>query len=129
MESSDLEVRRARLQFAISCHRRAPEFYTRNSEGSPYREKLFQLERLDHPDTKLPRGGLVIIHGTDDDDVLVDVSERFISKAKVALEGKQGAENLILCLQPGNHGFDVDTSLKEQWLNDALRVAVNTWLE
>lgn len=129
VESSDLEVRRARLQFAISCHRRAPEFYTRGSEGSPYREKLFQLERLEYPETKLPRGGLVIIHGTDDDDVLAEVSERFMNKAKATLRGKQGAENLVLCLRPGGHGFDADTSFKEKWLGDALRVAINTWLE
>ncbi|KAJ5301612.1 hypothetical protein N7508_006475 [Penicillium antarcticum] len=129
VESSDLEVRRATLQFAISCHRRGPKFYTRGSEGSPHREKLFALQRLDHPDTKLPRGGLAIIHGTDDDDVLADVSDRFVSKAKVTLQGKQGVDNLVLCLRPGGHGFDVDTSFKEKWLVDALRAALDTWLE
>ncbi|KAJ5771078.1 uncharacterized protein N7511_003129 [Penicillium nucicola] len=129
VESSDLDVRRATLQFAISCHRRGPEFYTRGSEGSLYQEKLFQLQRLEYPDTRLPRGGLTIIHGTDDDDVLADVSERFVNKAKVTLKGRQGVDNLVLCLRPGGHGFDVDTSFKEQWLVDALRVAIDTWLD
>jgi len=129
VESSDLEVRRVCLQEAISQHHRAPGFYTRDSADSPLRNRLSQLARLDDPETKLPRGGLVIIHGVDDDVVLPEVSERFVNKARVALKGRQGVEDLVLSLQPGNHGFDVNTPLKERWLDEALHTAVTTWLE
>jgi hypothetical protein len=129
VESSDLEVRRVRLQSAISQHHRGPELYTRGSSNLPLRDRLSQLARLNHPNTKLPRGGLVIIHGVDDDVVLPEASKRFVNKARVALEGRQGVESLVLPLQPGNHGFDINTPLKEKWLGEAIQSAVITWLE
>jgi hypothetical protein len=70
----------------ITQHHRGPELYTHDSLGSPFRDHLSQLTRLDHPNTNLPRGGLVIIHGVDDDVVLTEVSKRFVDKARVILK-------------------------------------------
>ena len=71
----------------------------------------------------------MILHGVDDDIVLAKASERFVEKAKDALRGRQGGDNIVLVLRPGPHGFDEDASIKEEWLNEALKTAVKTWLE
>ncbi|KAE8405507.1 alpha/beta-hydrolase [Aspergillus pseudonomiae] len=127
--SSDPELRRATLGSALSQHRRSRGFYLRDSETSPRRNRLSQLARLDLPDTRLPRGGLVILHGIEDDDVLSKVSERFVDKAREVLRGRQGIDKLVLSLQPGGHGFDVDVPLAEGWLSSALKGALDAWLE
>ncbi|KAF7587449.1 hypothetical protein BBP40_007220 [Aspergillus hancockii] len=127
--SSDLELRRVSLSTAISQHRRGREFYLRDSETSPLRDRLSQLARLDLPDAKLPRGGLVVIHGVDDDVVLAKVSKRFVHKARETMKGRQGGDKVVLSLQPGGHGFEVDVPLKEEWLNEALKDALDAWLE
>lgn len=127
--SSDPTLQRIKLTSAISGNKRTMEFYTRDSENSPHRDRLYQLSRLDKPDAKLPRGGLVILHGLEDDVVLVEASERFVNKARDALKGKQGGDKVILATQPGVHGFDTDVHLKEPWLSEALKTAIGTWLE
>lgn len=128
-ESSDLECKRADLSFAISRYRRGRGFYVHDSESSPRRDRLFQLPRLDLPDARLPRGGLVIIHGIDDDAVMPAASERFVNRAKVALKGRPGGDKVVLCLRPGGHGFDVNASVQEKWLEEALEKALEAWLE
>ncbi|KAJ5814993.1 hypothetical protein N7474_006770 [Penicillium riverlandense] len=128
-ESSDLECKRVDLSSALSQHRRARGFYIRDSESSPHRDRLFQLPRLDQPDARLPRGGLVILHGRDDDDVMPAVSERFAARAKVALKGRPGGDKVVLCMRPGGHGFDVNASVQEKWLSEALEKALEAWLE
>jgi hypothetical protein len=72
---------------------------------------------------------LAIIHGTDDDIVLHQASERFVNKAKEVLAGRQGGDKIVLSLRPGPHGFDSESSIKEDWLDQTLKVAVQTWLE
>jgi hypothetical protein len=37
--------------------------------------------------------------------------------------------NLVLSLQPGSHGFNMNTSVNQKWLGEALQTAVTTWLE
>ncbi|KAL1968163.1 hypothetical protein VTN77DRAFT_1998 [Rasamsonia byssochlamydoides] len=106
-----------------------PEFYQRGSENSPHRGRLFLLERLENPETKLPRGGIVIMHGTEDDLVPHAGSEKFIKKARELLKDKQGCDKLVLTLQPGGHGFDCNVRLSDHWLNEAIKGAVETWLE
>jgi acetyl esterase/lipase len=128
VESSDLELRRVSLSSAISQHRRGREFWLRDSETSPCRDRLSQLARLDLPNAKLPRGGLVVIHGADDDVVLAKLSERFVNKAIETLKGRQGGDKVVLSLQPGGHGFEVDVPLKEDWLSGALKSALDAWL-
>lgn len=131
VESSDLELRRVQLSMTITAYQRGYGFFLRGaSELPPHRQqRLYQLSRLDKPGAKLPPGGLVIIHGTDDTAVLPAASQRFVKQARERLEGRQGADKIALALRPGPHGFDVDVSLKERWLADALKGAIDAWLE
>ncbi|KAJ5116551.1 hypothetical protein N7456_000899 [Penicillium angulare] len=127
--SADIDYQRGHLSSVIHQHKRGPALYTRDSENTAYADTMFQLPRLDHPDVKLPPGGLLIIHGVEDRAVLVEASHRFVDKARKALKSKQGGDKISLCLRPGAHGFDVNSSLKEQWLTDALAPVLKDWLE
>ncbi|KAI7973147.1 hypothetical protein EIK77_004424 [Talaromyces pinophilus] len=129
VSSSDADLERLQIGAAISANQAGFKFYIRDSENSPTRDRLYQLARLEKPDARLPRGGLVILHGVDDDIVLAKASERFVEKAKDALKGRQGADKIVLALMPGPHGFDTEASIKEGWLEEALKTAVETWLE
>lgn len=129
VSSSDLDLQRLQIGAAISANQAGFKFYIRDSESSPTRDRLYQLSRLEKADARLPRGGLVILHGVDDDIVLVKASERFVEKAQDALKGRQGGDKIILALRPGPHGFDTDASIKADWLDAALKTAVKTWLE
>ncbi|KAJ9246432.1 hypothetical protein DTO207G8_8970 [Paecilomyces variotii] len=117
------------LFIAAMQHGRVLEFYERGSENSPRKDDLFLVERLEKEGAKLPRGGICIFHGTEDSVVLARGSERFIAKAKEVMKGKQGGDKLVLALRPGEHGFDGDTNLDDQWLKEALELAVEAWLE
>jgi acetyl esterase/lipase len=121
----------SRMEFfaAVIQYGKFPEFYKRGSENSPRRSHLFLLQRLEDPDTKFPRGGIVIMHGTEDDLVPPKGSEKFIDKARQLHKGKQGADKLVLTLQPGGHGFDGNARLTDGWLSDVIKGAVETWLE
>jgi acetyl esterase/lipase len=129
VSSSDLDLKRLQIGAAISANQQGFKFYIRGSESSPDRQRLYQLARLEKSDARLPSGGLVILHGVDDDIVLAKASERFVEKARDALKGRQGGDKIVLALRPGPHGFDTDASLKEKWLEEALKTAVTTWLE
>ncbi|KAH8703219.1 Alpha/Beta hydrolase protein [Talaromyces proteolyticus] len=129
VESSDLALQRVDLSSAITANQRGYGFYIRGSDASSQRDRLYQLSRLDKADARLPRGGLVILHGVDDDLVPIGASERFVDKARNILKDRQGGDRVVLSQQPGGHGFDVNASAKEQWLADALKVAIDTWLE
>jgi acetyl esterase/lipase len=127
--SSSVEPSRFALAFAIMGHNQY-HFYERDADASPlHRDRLFQLRRLEHPETRLPRGGLVILHGRQDSVVPVNLSERFVRVTTEKLRGRQGADKIVLCIQDGEHGFDNPASLKEEWLKNALEGAVETWLE
>ncbi|CRG85972.1 hypothetical protein PISL3812_02975 [Talaromyces islandicus] len=128
IESSDLGLKRIAISSAITANRRGAEFYTRGADAVLRRGRLYQLLRLDNPDSRLPPGGLVILHGVDDDLVPIGASERFVDKSRDILKGRQGADRVVFSQRPGGHGFDVNSRLSEQWLKDALEVAVDTWL-
>ncbi|OKL61364.1 hypothetical protein UA08_03814 [Talaromyces atroroseus] len=132
VESSDLALQRVRLSMTITAHQRGCGLFFRGASELPperHPERLYQLARLNTPHAKLPCGGLVILHGTEDEAVLPEASGRFVHKARETLQGRQGADKVILALRPGGHGFDVSTPLHEEWLAEALRTAVDTWLE
>ncbi|KAN0071871.1 Alpha/Beta hydrolase fold [Elaphomyces granulatus] len=126
--STAVAPERMSLMTLVLLEGKFAELYTRGSENSPNRDLLFPIDRLNKED-KLPRGGVVILHGADDDVVPVEGSENFIKKAKEVMKDKQGGDKLVLTVQPGGHGFDVLASLDDQWLSQALQAAVETWLE
>ncbi|KAL1879040.1 hypothetical protein Plec18167_004337 [Paecilomyces lecythidis] len=117
------------LFLAAFQHGKVLEFYERGAENSPRKDDLFLIERLEKEGAKLPRGGIVILHGSEDSVVPVRGSEKFIAKAKEVMKGKQGGDKLVLSLRPGYHGFDGDTTLDAEWLKEALESAVEAWLE
>jgi hypothetical protein len=61
--------------------------------------------------------------------MLVEQSEKFIAKAWEVMKGKSGSDKIILTLQEGDHGFDVEVLLKQEWLSSHLKIAVEAWLE
>ncbi|GFF26437.1 probable carboxylesterase 6 [Aspergillus udagawae] len=104
------------------------QFYEDGAEGSP-RELRYPLEWLDRPDVKIPRGGIAILHGLQDAVVPVEQSEKFVEKAREVMKGRPGGDKVILTLREGDHGFDVEASLEEEWLSSHLKQAVEAWLE
>ncbi|KAH8705252.1 Alpha/Beta hydrolase protein [Talaromyces proteolyticus] len=111
-------------------HHRLPEFYTRDYESSTtHHDRIFQLQRLDQPDIKLPKGGIVIVHGEQDDIVAVESSHRFINKVRERFHGQPGEDKVVLHVRPGGHCFDNHVHLAEPWLQDTLKDAVAAWLE
>ncbi|KAI9042748.1 alpha/beta hydrolase [Aspergillus affinis] len=129
IESSDRSLTRTPIAATMSRHRKGYETWIRGSDESSQSDRLFQLARLDKPDARLPRGGLVIFHGVNDESVPHQASERFVEKARDVLKNKQGGDKVVLALRPGPHGFEADAPLKEEWIDEALREAVKVWLE
>jgi acetyl esterase/lipase len=128
--SSDTSDSRFILGIAAVAHGNVLEFIERDSDVSPlHRDRLSQISRLDNTDTHLPRGGLVVLHGREDPVVPASLSERFVRVAREKLHGRQGADNIVLSIQTGEHGFDNPVHLEEGWLQEALKKAVSTWLE
>lgn len=128
--SSDTSDSRFVLGIAAVAHGKLLEFLERDSDVSPiHRDRLSQIGRLDNADTRLPRGGLVVLHGKEDPVVPASLSERFVRIAREKLHGRQGADNIVLSIQKGEHGFDNPVHLEEEWLQEALKKALSTWLE
>ncbi|KAL2852044.1 Alpha/Beta hydrolase protein [Aspergillus pseudoustus] len=111
-------------------HGRLAKMYERGLEGSPQLDLLYPDARLEKEGVELPRRGMVLIQGRQDGVVLARGTERFIEKAHEATKGQAVNNKLILSMQDGEHGFDLDLRYEEEaWLQDALKVAVQTWLE
>ena len=104
------------------------ELYERGTGGAD-RVLRYPFEKLDQKDVKIPTGGIAIIHGKQDDIVPPEGSERFVAKARGATQGRPGGDKIVLTTQEGGHGFDGMTELKEGWLLDTLKSAVDAWLE
>lgn len=120
-----------RLPLALAAiqHGKLTEFYERGTEDDPRREVRYPLEKLDSADVKFPRGGIAIIHGRQDSVVPVEGNVKFFVKAREVMKGKPGVDKLVLAVREGDHGFDNAIGLDEGWLSDALKGAVETWLE
>jgi acetyl esterase/lipase len=120
---------RSEFGSAILRNGKLNDYYLRDADKSPWHRRFLSLlHRLDHPDQKLPRGGISIIHGIDDDIVPPEASVRFVTKARAVFNGR-GGEKVLVTLQPGGHGFDTAARLEDQWLDDSLTFVVQTWLE
>jgi pimeloyl-ACP methyl ester carboxylesterase len=128
--SSDTSEERSALTLQVIEDGTLLQYFSRDSAASPaHRERLYQLQSLKKPETRLPRGGIVIIHGLQDTLVPAKLSERFVNAARQQLNGRQGADRIVLSIQEGGHGFDTDVDLEESWLQEALQTAISTWLE
>jgi hypothetical protein len=52
-----------------------------------------------------------------------------VARAREVTKGQPVSEKIVLVLQDGEHGFDSELRYEETWLKDALRTAVEVWLE
>lgn len=105
------------------------KYYQRGAEGvAP--EVLYPMARLESPDFKIPRGGIAVLHGRQDSVVPLADVELFVQRANEVLKARSGEEGgVTLTVRDGEHGFDAPVRLEEVWLQDALRKAINVWLE
>jgi acetyl esterase/lipase len=85
--------------------------------------KLYPIDRLEDGD-RLPSGGLVVTHGRDDSAVPAEGSEVFVNKVREVQPGL----DVVLEIQPGEHGFDGATTLEDGWIANGLKGAVGAWL-
>ncbi|RAK74080.1 uncharacterized protein BO72DRAFT_517127 [Aspergillus fijiensis CBS 313.89] len=95
----------------------------------PDRTLRYPMERLDEPAPQVPRGGIVILHGREDEVVSVEDSVRFVGKARKVLGPEGGAGKVVVVVREGGHGFDTPVRLGEGWLGESLRGVVGGWLE
>lgn len=66
----------------------------------------------------------LILHGNEDSAVPVSGSERFVEVVKKKLPGSA----IRLHVRPGDHGFDGDVTLKEEWLKEDVEFITEHWL-
>lgn len=114
-----------RLAFMIACikYGHLGKLYQHGSENV-LRETLYPLARLEKT-RKVPRGGLVILQGRQDSVIPASETEKFVARARELTS----QEDVRLVVREGEHGFDLTVGLEEQWLQDALKKATETWLE
>ncbi|KAI9373508.1 Alpha/Beta hydrolase protein [Aspergillus egyptiacus] len=117
----------AHLAFMLAAieHGRLGGWYVRDSEGSPREGLLHPMERLEKPGVVLPPGGITILHGRQDSLVPVRQAEAFVRRAREVT----GSDRVKLTVRDGEHGFDGAVRYDEEWLYDALKTAVESWLQ
>ncbi|KAM0803851.1 Alpha/Beta hydrolase protein [Usnea florida] len=84
-------------------------------------EELFPLEMLAVAE-HMP--AVLILHGKEDSAVPVGGSEQFVK----ALTKKLPKSAVRLDVRPGDHGFDGDATLQEEWLKDDADFITGHWL-
>ncbi|KAL4967122.1 uncharacterized protein BDV14DRAFT_198219 [Aspergillus stella-maris] len=131
--SSAVEPQYLPLMLAAIEHGKIGPWYVRGSVGEEAKERLDDLfpgRRLETPGVKIPKGGIMIIQGAQDSVVPPGHSEPFVKRAKEVFRGQEGGDKISLVLRDGEHGFDGDLRYhEEEWLREALKTAVEAWLE
>ncbi|KAJ5097064.1 alpha/beta-hydrolase [Penicillium angulare] len=112
---------RLKLAFSMVQNGRFLEFFGHDNP------ELFPMERVHNiamsGKQKLPP--IFIFHGEQDSAVPVDGSRQFVSLLRdVYPEGE-----IQFHVQDGDHGFDVDASLKTPWLANGLQMISKSWLK
>ncbi|KAJ5108234.1 hypothetical protein N7456_004909 [Penicillium angulare] len=118
------------LSFMLAAvqHGAITGMYERGSKDIP-REVLYPMMRLEQPSFKIPQGGIAVIHGRQDSVVPLHDVKKFIARAKEVTKGLPENEKIIFTAQDGEHGFDAGSSYNEPWLKEAIKSAVDAWLE
>ena len=115
------------FQLSALEHGHLAELYERGIEHVP-REKLYPTVRLEHPDVRIPRGGIAVIHGVQDSVVSLRDVEKFVARAREVTKGLPGNEGVVLTVRDGDHGFDCNARFDEVWLQKAFEFAIENWL-
>jgi len=105
---------RLNLMFAIIQQRRILEFLGKDPS-------LFPLETIESVKMFPP---LFIYHGRDDSVVPAEGTEKFVEKFTQNLPEAK----LVFKLEPGEHGMDHETDIKEPWLQQGLELVTVEWL-
>ncbi|KAL1613804.1 hypothetical protein SLS54_010265 [Diplodia seriata] len=116
--SEDARLERGALMFAMTQDGFCGEFFPGE------REELFVLERLGRRGERFPRGGVFVWHGEKDSVVPVEGSLRL---ERVVREVDPGLR-FRLALRDGDHGFDAESSIDEEWMAEGLGEIVDAWL-
>ena len=116
--SSDVRLARVRFMFAMIQNGLYRHYIDPADDG------LVPLQRLG-TGAKLPRGGVFIWHGADDSIVPVDGSRKFAAKVKEV----DPELRFNLTVRPGEHGFDADTKIDEEWMRVGMAPLLHAWLD
>ncbi|EOD52779.1 putative alpha beta hydrolase fold-3 protein [Neofusicoccum parvum UCRNP2] len=115
--SADARLERAALMFAVVQNGVYTELMPAAERG------LFPLDRIEDGE-RLPRGGVFVWHGEEDSVVPVEGSRKFEELVRrVDPELK-----VRVAVRPGDHGFDEDASIDEEWMAEGLDEVVQAWL-
>lgn len=86
------------------------------------RKELFPIEMVALAE-HMP--AVLIVHGKEDSAVPVGGSERFVNALK---KKKLPGSAVRLDVRPGDHGFDGDATLKDEWLKEDANFITGHWL-
>ncbi|KAH8430694.1 alpha/beta hydrolase [Aspergillus melleus] len=114
--TADHGEERLKLMFAICQHGLVGPLLSAD-------QRMYPLERL-RLGARFPAGGILILHGCQDS--VVPVQESFLLKE--ATQKAQPDLAFKLVTREGEHGFDHAASSKDEWLHDAVREIVDSWL-
>ncbi|KAJ5753915.1 uncharacterized protein N7511_008068 [Penicillium nucicola] len=123
VESSVVDHGRLEFMLGAATHGVLGRLYERGVEGLE-REVRFPGVRIERVGTRLPSGGIAIIHGRQDSVVPVGDVERFVVRAREVF----GDERIVFTVMEGEHGFDTGLRLEEGWLRETFKVAIQHWL-
>lgn len=90
----------------------------------PDKRYLFPSYQMDDG-ARFPRGGVFVWHGQDDTVVPATGSIRLKEK----VEKLDPSLEFRLALRPGEHGFDHEANIEEQWMAEGLEKVVKSWLQ
>ncbi|KAB2570943.1 putative carboxylesterase 6 [Lasiodiplodia theobromae] len=116
--SEDKRFERGALMFAMTQDGFCREYFPRE------RRELFPLERVGSGGERFPRGGVFVWHGRQDSIVPVEGS---VKLEEVVRRVDPGAK-FRLTIRDGDHGFDGQSSVDDDWMAEGLKGIVDAWL-
>lgn len=115
--SEDARLERGPLMIAMTQDGFCREFFPKK------RRELFPLDRVEDGE-RFPRGGVFVWHGRQDSIVPVEGS---VKLEELVRKVDPGAK-FRLTLREGDHGFDGESSIDEDWMAEGLKDIVDAWL-
>ncbi|RYP52431.1 hypothetical protein DL768_002397 [Monosporascus sp. mg162] len=115
--SADPRLERAELMFGFVQHGAYKDIFPQN------RRELFLLDKLDDG-ARFPRGGVFLWHGKGDTVVPVEGSIKLSDK----LRDVDPNLKFRLAVEEGDHGFDANAKIDDEWMANGLRDLLSAWL-
>lgn len=117
LRSEDLKLESVMLMAAFVQQGLYANYFDTNDAA------LFPLDRLAQG-TRLPAGGVLVMHGQSDSVVPIEHSRTL----EQVVKKNDPTASFRLLERPGDHGFDGEVRLSEPWLAEALAPLVRSWL-